>query len=67
MKIVLAAFAFSAAVLVLRTLIFQWLWNLVIVDMFAAPEVTFFSALALQIIGSLIFSQSTATLQKVKS
>ena len=67
--ILLVPLFIALAITALRGLIFQWIWNMVAVDLFAVPELTFFYAVGLLILGSLLTSPpaTQASVQKVKS
>ncbi len=51
----LVAFVIVIGVAALRALIFQFLWNLMLID-FGAPEIGFWFAWGLLIMGSLLFN-----------
>ncbi len=51
---VLFALLTMVGVSLLRALILQWLWNIVVVNLFAAPDITFLYAWGLMAIVSLL-------------
>lgn len=57
--IALAALFLSVGIQALRALVFQFIWNLLIPDMFGAPMLGFWAAWGLIILASIIFGDPT--------